>query len=79
MASGKEEPGNTWNLKNETGNKLLSEPLGKPYKVSELFIPYTKYEWNRENRPSVHFAQKKLLPWNIEITPFQPRGQWKND
>ena len=22
---------------------------------------------------------KKLLPWNIEITPFQPRGQWKND
>ena len=20
---------------------------------------------------------KKLLPWNIEITPFHPRGQWK--
>ena len=40
----------------KAGNKLLSEPLGKPYKVSELFIPYTKYEWNRENRPSVHFA-----------------------
>ena len=28
----------------KAGNKLLSEPLGKPYKVSELFIPYTKYE-----------------------------------
>ena len=34
-----------------------------------------KYEWSRKNRPSVHFAQEKLLPWNIEITPFQPRGQ----
>ena len=22
---------------------------------------------------------EKLLPWNIEITPFQPRDQWKND
>ena len=33
MASGKEEPGNSGNLKNETGNKLLSEPLGKPYAV----------------------------------------------
>lgn len=22
---------------------------------------------------------EKLLPWNIEITPFQPRGQWKQD
>ena len=21
----------------------------------------------------VHFVQEKLLPWNIEITPFQPR------
>ena len=29
---------------NKAGNKLLTEPLGKPYKVSELFIPYTKYE-----------------------------------
>ena len=44
MASGKEEPGNSGNLKNETGNKLLSEPLGKTYKVSELFISYPKYE-----------------------------------
>lgn len=22
---------------------------------------------------------EKLLPWNIEIMPFQPRGQWKQD
>ena len=22
---------------------------------------------------------EKLLPWNIEITQFHPRGQWKND
>ena len=29
---------------NKAGNKLLTKPLGKPYKVSELFIPYTKYE-----------------------------------
>ena len=60
MASGKEEPWNSGNLKNETGNKLLSEPLGKPYNVSELFIPYTKYEWSRKNRPCVHFAQEKF-------------------
>ena len=44
MASEKEEQGNSGNLKNETGNKLLSEPLGKPYKVFELFISYPKYE-----------------------------------
>lgn len=29
---------------NKAGNKLLTEPLGKPYKVSELFISYSKYE-----------------------------------
>ncbi|MBB5227053.1 hypothetical protein DYE50_02650 [Treponema ruminis] len=22
---------------------------------------------------------EKLLPWNIEITPYQPRGQWLPD
>ena len=27
--------------------------------------------------PLLSFHQKDH--WNIEITPFQPRGQWKND
>ena len=59
--------------------------------VKPLFV--NLYEWllkkkNREiletskTKQAINYCLnrwEKLLPWNIEITPFQPRGEWKND
>ena len=82
MASEKEEPGNSGNLKNETGAEsscwiLTMIETAKIHNLSPE--DYLRCVFERAPYCETTADWEKLLPWNIEITPFQPRGQWKND
>ena len=60
-------------LSKDEKTKLLEALRRQGIIIRKTGIEIEMSSFDTSSLKGVHFVQEKLLPWNIEITPFQPR------